>query len=454
MPNREDENKIYVCLFEPSEDEELKSDHLFQERSIYDKDEIYIATSPSFSVDSDKSGIIDLIQEDGKESVAKETISFCDKSLPVEEYSILKTTDSYPIINSIDGQSFFVNSDYSALGLEMSKAYFYVVSPIGSSQLLQASDNHADIPLISSSATPTTESLDSSIITDVQSVNEENKSTKPNMTFNDSKGSFESSANVETSCASVQSPERSYESYSNQFPVSFIISDTKKNEIIWKQFSPAHIEELGKAEDSNLLIQYDESKSKPYIGQDIDSPNQEIVSDEQIIGVSIPQIVSCGWNNCGTHLITNTELIRHVNASHIFADDKQQYTCQWKGCSREGKSFDAKYKMVIHLRTHTGEKPHTCPAKGCGASFTRIENMKIHIRSHTGEKPYVCQFEGCDKSFANSSDRFKHKRTHMEKKPYRCPVLGCEKSYTDPSSLRKHKKRHGFDLSRHQTFAL
>ena len=125
--------------------------------------------------------------------------------------------------------------------------------------------------------------------------------------------------------------------------------------------------------------------SQPYLGDALGSTSHpELASDEQMIGVSVPQILSCRWGNCGMHLITNLDLIKHVNTTHIIADDKQQYTCQWKDCSREGKSFDARYKMVIHLRTHTGEKPHTCPVKGCGASFTRIENMKIHVRSHTG----------------------------------------------------------------------
>lgn len=39
--------------------------------------------------------------------------------------------------------------------------------------------------------------------------------------------------------------------------------------------------------------------------------------------------------------------------------------------------------MLIHIRTHTNEKPHRCPT--CNKSFSRLENLKIHNRSHTGE---------------------------------------------------------------------
>lgn len=102
--------------------------------------------------------------------------------------------------------------------------------------------------------------------------------------------------------------------------------------------------------------------------------------------------------------------------------------------------FTLRYKMLVHVRTHTNEKPHQCDQ--CNKSFSRAENLKIHVRSHSGEKPYVCPVPGCNKAYSNSSDRFKHTRTHQVEKPYQCKVPGCPKRYTDPSSLRKHVKTY------------
>ncbi|XP_078402167.1 zinc finger protein ZIC 2a [Cetorhinus maximus] len=164
----------------------------------------------------------------------------------------------------------------------------------------------------------------------------------------------------------------------------------------------------------------------------------------------IKQELICKWvdpeqmNNpkksCNKTFSTMHELVTHVTVEHVGGPEQTNHVCFWEDCSREGKPFKAKYKLVNHIRVHTGEKPFPCPFPGCGKVFARSENLKIHKRTHTGEKPFKCEFESCDRRFANSSDRKKHMHVHTSDKPYLCKM--CDKSYTHPSSLRKHMKVH------------
>ncbi|XP_055071489.2 zinc finger protein GLI2a [Misgurnus anguillicaudatus] len=153
---------------------------------------------------------------------------------------------------------------------------------------------------------------------------------------------------------------------------------------------------------------------------------------------------NCHWEGCTKEYDTQDQLVQHINNDHIHGE-KKEFVCRWKECSREQKPFKAQYMLVVHMRRHTGEKPHKCTFEGCSKAYSRLENLKTHLRSHTGEKPYVCEHEGCNKAFSNASDRAKHQnRTHSNEKPYVCKIPGCTKRYTDPSSLRKHVKTvHG-----------
>lgn len=157
-----------------------------------------------------------------------------------------------------------------------------------------------------------------------------------------------------------------------------------------------------------------------------------------------PEQISNPKKTCDITFNTMHELVRHVNLEHVGGPEHSNHVCFWEECLREGKPFKGKYKLVNHIRVHTGEKPFPCPFPGCRKVCARSENLKIHKRFHTGERPFQCEFQGCDRCFANSSDRKKHMNVHTSEKPYLCKI--CDKCYNHPSSLRKHLKVHELSM--------
>lgn len=100
-------------------------------------------------------------------------------------------------------------------------------------------------------------------------------------------------------------------------------------------------------------------------------------SGDEVGGGALVDKQVCRWIDCSAAYEQQEELVRHIEKVHIDQRKGEDFTCFWAGCIRRYKPFNARYKLLIHMRVHSGEKPNKC--------MVSLHNT-VQIKKKTKEK--------------------------------------------------------------------
>ena len=134
---------------------------------------------------------------------------------------------------------------------------------------------------------------------------------------------------------------------------------------------------------------------------------------------------------CDKAFASNQLRNKHENLAHI-----KRFPC-----SACGKVFSEKTRLLIHNRTHSGEKPYVC--EDCGFSCAQKDNLRLHKQfkhpsTEGHEKRFSCPL--CPASFLTKSNLSRHSISHSDLK--QCVCETCGKGFKDPAALKQHTFSH------------
>lgn len=176
---------------------------------------------------------------------------------------------------------------------------------------------------------------------------------------------------------------------SEQFPTNYLDQDhfefvehdssAIKNEVNFQSFNNFNFNQIAQdkadREEKNIweILNFDSNQPESptdniFVDEIVDCKNEIVkpIEVEKISNVMDDQKeISakhwiCQWENCFRVHTNQTELVRHIEKTHIEVKKGDVFSCYWLDCTRQHKPFNARYKLLIHMRVHSGEKPNKC----------------------------------------------------------------------------------------------
>ncbi|KAK0543702.1 hypothetical protein OC845_005987 [Tilletia horrida] len=100
-------------------------------------------------------------------------------------------------------------------------------------------------------------------------------------------------------------------------------------------------------------------------------------------------------------------------------------------------------------------KPHECDM--CKRRFIRLEHLKRHWKTHSNERPYSCPWPGCTKAFGRTDNRDQHVKTHAKGDPLKrsyaqlmALTKGEDGGRNDPHNAARSSAVAAMEASRHK----